>query len=135
MIEKIRLIIATLVTPILFAGVMSSASLFDEKYLRLYSFVVMYLVIFIMSLPVYVHLHKVNGLKLVPIMFGTFMVGIFGGIVQFLFGGGPYTLSGIGHEILGILYLGIFGAFVGLVWWVIARAGTKKYQLEDTAES
>jgi len=136
MIDRIRPILATLVTPAIFAAFLSWGL---PKDIYFYFFVSVYLTIFVVTLPVYLHLRKMNGLKLPPIMFGTFIIGMLSGIILlFLVGtenvtfngsvlvkGGRYTLPGIWHEIRGILFMSLFGACIGLVWWLIAKAGSK----------
>jgi len=64
MIDRLRAYLATIITPSIFATLFSGGLTSDS---RMYTFVTVYVAIFLFTLPVYIHLNKLDGLKLIPI--------------------------------------------------------------------
>ena len=137
MIKKIRIYLAFIMAPLL-PVIIFTPSFVNEVWLI--ASAVSYSITLFFGLPVYFHLKKLNGLKLIPISFGTFMIGVIIGLLLLIpesadnmtlngvimIKNGTYTLSGILHEVKSVLLLGILGLITGAFWWLIGIATYNK---------
>ena len=133
MMNRIRILLAFIIVP-LFPVALFGMPFTDNTWVVLTA--VLYSITICIGLPIYFHLRRKKGLKFIPIVFGTFTIGIIIGLLLLLpespenmtinntalIKDGMYTLQGIISEITNIVTLGIIGFATGAIWWFVGVA-------------